>query len=346
MPGENRVDDLRNDRVVVSDDAGEDRFVVPELANQIVADFVLDASPAVVATRGGRLEFPESRRPGLRPHTAIMTPVALRRSGRSIFPRDRRLVFAHRGGSKLAPENTLRAFDIGLAHGADGVECDVHLSRDGVPVIIHDATLDRTTNAAGAVGALTAAELARVDAGYRFACDGAFPFRGQEIGIAPLEALLRRHRALTIIELKQPEPALARAVIDVIRRSDAVDRVCVGSFHRRALATIRAESPEIQTSASEPEARITLYKSWLRLPEFGDKPYVAFQVPERAGRLKVVSPSFVRQVHAQDASAQVWVVDQPADVTRLLTWGVDGIISDRPDLAIAARNEWLHSSVR
>jgi glycerophosphoryl diester phosphodiesterase len=273
-----------------------------------------------------------------------MTPVAPRRSGRSIFPKDRRLVFAHRGGAKLAPENTLQAFDIGLSLGADGIECDVHLARDGIPVVVHDQTLERTTNASGTVGGLTAAELARVDAGYRFTHDGGFPFRGQEIGVPTLDTLLRRHVTLTIIELKQDEPALARAVIDVVRRADAVDRVCVGSFHRRAVETLRAEAPEIQTSASEPEARLTLYKSWLRLPERGDKPYVAFQVPERAGRLKVVSPSFIRQVHAQRATLQVWVVDQPADVERLLTWGVDGIISDRPDLAIAARDEWVRSS--
>ena len=250
-------------------------------------------------------------------------------------------MFAHRGGAKLAPENTLIAFANGLACGADGLECDVHLSRDGVPVVIHDATLDRTTDAKGPVSALTADELARVDAGYHFARDGQFPFRGQGIGVSPLEALLRRHETLTIIELKQGAPQLARAVAEVIRRTKAVERVCVGSFHRLAVQTLRAEAPEIATSACEPEARKTLYKSWLRLPTLSRKPYIAFQVPERAGSLRVVSPAFVRQVHHEGATVQVWVVDQPADVTRLLDWGVDGVISDRPDLAVATRNEWI-----
>ena len=250
------------------------------------------------------------------------------------------MVFAHRGGAKLAPENTLAAFERGLASGADGIECDVQLSADGVPVVIHDKTLDRTTDAAGPVGARTAAELARIDAGYRFAGDGGFPFRGQGIGVPPLETLLARYPTRTIIELKQGEPELARAVIDVVRRANAVDRVCVGSFYRRGLELTRAEAPELTTSASEPEARWTLYRSWFRLPPFGGRPYRAFQVPERAGRLKVVSPEFVRQVHAEGATLQVWVVDRPEDVTRLLGWGVDGIISDRPDLAVATRNEW------
>lgn len=237
----------------------------------------------------------------------------------------------------------MEAFDNGMACGADGIECDVHLSGDGVPVVIHDRTLDRTTNATGPVSALTAAELARVDAGYHFACDGAFPFRGRGIGVSPLEGLLRKHVTATIIELKQGEPQLARAVAAVIRRTDAVDRVCVGSFHRLALQIIRAEAPDIATSACEPEARWTLYKSWLRLPAIGKKPYVAFQVPERAGTLRVVSPAFVRQVHREHATVQVWVVDRPEDVRRLFEWGVDGVISDRPDVAVETRDTWSAS---
>jgi glycerophosphoryl diester phosphodiesterase len=267
--------------------------------------------------------------------------VSRRRNWREIFPRNARFVFAHRGGAKLSPENTMPAFDRGMALGADGIECDVHLSRDGVPVVIHDATLDRTTDRSGPVGALTAEELARVDAGYRFSLDGTFPFRGQAIGVPALETLLTRHVTRTIIELKQGDPELSRAVIGVIRRRTAVDRVCVGSFHRRAVEVIRAEAPDIATSASEPEARKTLYRSWFGVPPLSAKPYVAFQVPERAGRLKVVSPAFIKQVHAEDAVIQVWVIDGYDDVKRLFTWGVDGVISDRPDVAIAARDEWL-----
>lgn len=270
--------------------------------------------------------------------------MAAARASRSIFPAPHPLVFAHRGGAKLAPENTLASFENGLQLGADGFECDVQLSRDGVPVVIHDHTLDRTTDASGSVGLLTSAELAAVDAGYHFTIDGARPFRGKGIGVPALERVLVACQTRTIIELKEGHPALARAVIDVVRRTGAIDRVCVGSFYPTGIELIRAEAPEIATSASEPEARWTLYRSWLRFPSFGRKPYVAFQVPEQAGRLKVVTPAFVRQVHSEAAKIQVWVVDRPEDVTRLLDWGVDGIISDRPDLAIAARDEWVRSS--
>ncbi|MGH9173610.1 MAG: glycerophosphodiester phosphodiesterase family protein, partial [Vicinamibacterales bacterium] len=141
-----------------------------------------------------------------------------------------RLVFAHRGGAGLAPENTIAAFERGLSLGSDGIECDVHLSRDGVPVVIHDSTLERTTDAVGAVGVRTADELARVDAGFRFAVDGSPSFRGQGIGIPSLEHVLRRFPDVRlIIEMKDGNPALARAVIEVVRKTDAVERVCVGS---------------------------------------------------------------------------------------------------------------------
>lgn len=257
-----------------------------------------------------------------------------------------KLVFAHRGGARLAPENTMAAFENGVALGSDGIECDVHLSRDGVPVVIHDKTLDRTTDNTGPVDHRTAEELARVDAGYRFSApDGSFPFRGRGIGVPSLERVLRAFVGIrVIIEMKQGDAALARAVLDVIRGVGAADRVCVGSFHRGGLDLIRAEAPEVATSASENEARWTLYRAWSRWPFTAARVYCAFQVPEHAGRMRVVSPAFVRQAHRDDARVDVWVVDGADDITRLLSWGVDGVITDRPDVAVAARNAWLASS--
>jgi len=260
------------------------------------------------------------------------------------FASRQRLVFAHRGGARLAPENTMPAFEQGLALGSDGIECDVHISRDGIPVVIHDATLDRTTDAAGGVAVRTADELARVDAGYRFAGDGSYPFRGQGVGVPPLKEVLRRFPdARVIIEMKQGNPELARAVIDVVRRTDAVERVCVGSFHQLGLEIIRREAPAIATSASESEARWTLYRSWCEWPLPSRRAYRAFQVPQTAGKLRVVTPRFLRQAHRDGARVDVWVVDTPDEVTRLFEMGVDGVISDRPDLVVATRNEWVGS---
>jgi glycerophosphoryl diester phosphodiesterase len=258
-----------------------------------------------------------------------------------VFDASRPLVFAHRGGAKLAPENTLAAFSQGLALGADGLECDVHLSRDGVPMVIHDATLDRTTNHSGLVATLTADELAGVDAGFRFGTDGRHPFRGQGIGVPTLESVLTRFpQARVIVEIKSAELALALAVVAVVRRTDAVSRVCVGSYHQICLHQVRRALPDLATSASAAEARWTLYRSWIRWPIVPARPYVAFQVPEAAGHLTVLSPRFVRQVHQEGQVVQVWVVDRREDCDRLLAWGVDGLISDRPDVALEARDAW------
>lgn len=260
-----------------------------------------------------------------------------------MFQSPRPLVFAHRGGARLAPENTMAAFDNGLALGADGLEIDVQLSADGVPVVIHDKTLDRTTDRVGPVRALTADALARVDAGYHFEREGRHPFRGQGVGVPTLAAVLARHRdTRIIIEMKGSEPELARAVARDVIAADAVDRVCVGSFHQRSIVTLRTESPEIVTSASQPEARWALHRSWVRWPWIGPRPYVAFQVPERSGRLRVVTPTFVDQVHNEGQVIQVWVVNDEPDIIRLLDWGVDGVISDRPDVAVRVIAAWYN----
>jgi glycerophosphoryl diester phosphodiesterase len=136
------------------------------------------------------------------------------------------IVYAHRGGSKLRPENTLLAFDHGLALGADGLEFDVHLSRDGVVVIHHDTTLDRTTNGRGPLAALTADELGRLDAAYH---DEAF--RGRAGGVPRLDEVLQRYPSIPlIIELKMNEPELAHRTIDALRTAKAVGRAALGSL--------------------------------------------------------------------------------------------------------------------
>jgi glycerophosphoryl diester phosphodiesterase len=248
-------------------------------------------------------------------------------------------VFAHRGGSALAPENTLAAFDNGLALGADGLELDVHLSQDGVVVVHHDATLDRTTNLAGPIAGRQAEELVRADAGCRFISAGARPFAGQGIGVPTLDAVLARYSDRRIvIEMKVNTAELASAVVDVVRKRGAVDRVCLGSFGLRVLRAVRALEPAIATSAAREEVRWALYRSWCRWP-VSRPPYSGYQVPEMAGTVRVVSPRFIDHAHRAGLGVQVWTVDSEADARRLLTWGVDALITDRPDLIVPlARN--------
>ena len=255
----------------------------------------------------------------------------------SFLTRARSLVFAHRGGAALGPENTLVAFDRGLAAGADGLELDVHLSRDGVPVACHDSTLDRTTDARGPLAARTAAELAAVDAGYRFTLDGDFPFRGQGIGVPTLDAVLRRYADVAmIVEMKGDDPALGTAVARVVEAADAVDRVCLAGQRRGPVAAARRALPTAPTSATRAEVRRAVYRAWLGLG-VGRPTFVSFQVPELAGRTRVVSPRFVRAAHRAGVLVEVWTVDEVQQMRRLFEWGVDALITNRPDQAVLAR---------
>lgn len=250
------------------------------------------------------------------------------------------LVFAHRGGGALGPENTIAAFDRGVAAGADGLELDVRLSADGVAVVHHDPTLDRTTNATGRVSAYTAEQLKGVDAAYRFEIDGARAWRGQGIGVPSLADVLRRYPdARVIIEMKDDARELGEAVAATVRAADAVDRVCAAGFGVHATLAARAALPELATSAHLAEVRLALYRSWLAWP-VRDVAYGGYQVPERAGRLRVVSPRFVRHAANAGLHVQVWTVDTEPDMRRLLSWGVHALISNRPDVATAVRDRW------
>lgn len=235
------------------------------------------------------------------------------------FTSPRPLVFAHRGGSALAPENTIDAFANGLSHGADGIELDVHLSRDGIVVVHHDATVDRTTQGTGAVAALTAAELASLD-------------------VPTLVDVLARFRdTRVIVELKVNTAELASAVVDVVRRANAVDRVCLGSFGVGVLRAARALEPAIATSAAREEVRWALYRSWVGWPTRRAS-YSGFQVPELAGTTRVVSRRFVDAAHRAGHGVQVWTVDTEDAARRLLGFGVDALITDRPDVIVPLVN--------
>ena len=252
----------------------------------------------------------------------------------------RPLVYAHRGGAALRPENTIAAFDHGLSFGADGLEFDVHLSRDGTVVVHHDDTLDRTTGVSGLLADRTADELARLDAGFTFQGEGGtngFPYRGMGFGIPRLRDVLARYpSARFIIELKTSEPELARRTIDDIRAASAVDRVALGSFYWRVLHTARAYEPRIPTGASQEETRWALYRSWVRLP-LGRTSYREFQVPERMGVNTIVTPRFIAHAHRSGLPVKIWTVNDEPDMRRLLDWGADALISDRPDLAVIVR---------
>jgi glycerophosphoryl diester phosphodiesterase len=241
------------------------------------------------------------------------------------------LLIAHRGGSLLAPENTLTAFRRAVEWWqADILELDVHATRDGEVVVIHDPTVDRTTNGTGPIAEMTLAEVQALDAGYRFTPDGGqtFPFRGRGVRIPTLrEVLAELPGARVNVELKTGDAA--QGAWDLIHQARATERVLVAA----SKLAFRARFAEYAgpTSASSEEGRrfYTLHRA--HAAAFWKPPVNAFQIPEVSQGRRIVSPRFVEDAHRHGLAVHVWTIDAEDDMRRLLSWGVDGIISDRPD---------------
>lgn len=241
------------------------------------------------------------------------------------------MLVAHRGGSLLAPENTVTAFRLAVeAWWSDMLEMDAHLTRDGHVVVIHDDTVDRTTDGSGLVGDLTLREIQSLDAGYRFEdASGGHPFRGQGAVVPTLEEVLVTFASVWInVECKHPE--VAAPVAEVLTRHRAEHRVLIAADREAFRHGARGYRGPWGTSREQGLAFWFLH----RLP--GGSPYTpradVLQVPEFWRGRRVVTPRFVREAHRSNIPVQVWTVNQADDMRRLLEWGVDGIQTDRPDL--------------
>lgn len=244
-------------------------------------------------------------------------------------------VIAHRGGKGLAPENTLVAFALAAELGTDVLELDVHGTADGELIVIHDATLLRTTEADGAVAEKTLTELSHLNAGYRFEVEGQWPYRDASVQLPTLNEVFSRHpNSRFIVEIKQVVPSIAERLCQEIRQHNLLEHVIVGSFHTRTLEDFRAACPQALTSASRGEVTEFFILNLLGLSHWYDTEAVAFQVPLEFSGITLVDERFVRNVQAQGIAVQVWTIND-ADVMRgLIDLGVDGIITDYPDRLI------------
>ena len=230
---------------------------------------------------------------------------------------------AHRGLAVDAPENTLLAFARAVAVGAQYLETDVHASHDGIAVVAHDPTLERVAERDIAVGRLTMAELRRIDLGHAQ-------------GFASLEETLD---ALpdTRFNIDVKEDAAIDPTVTAVNRTGAVNRVLVTSFSDSRRRTVAARLPGVVSSAgSAGVLRFRIAASFASTQSLfrGLRGARALQVPERAGALRVVTPRFVEAAHRVGIEVHVWTVNDPAVMTRLLDLGVDGLVTDRVDLAL------------
>ena len=244
-------------------------------------------------------------------------------------------VFGHRGAAGLAPENTIPSFALGLALGADRLELDVHASCDGMIVIFHDPTLDRTTNGTGPLRQRSLYELQQLDAGYQFTRDGHdYPYRGQGLRIPTLEALLKDFPlAYCNVEIKQADPPIVAQVVEVIRQLGAEHRVLLAAEDDTVMQEIRHLGGDIATSFCTGDVADFIGRvhtgNWEGYRPGGR----ALQIPPRFNDIELVTKESVTAAHRCGLEVHVWTINDPDEMRRLLALGVDGIISDLPGLA-------------
>ncbi len=247
------------------------------------------------------------------------------------------MVIAHRGGRGLWPENTLFAFHNAQQLGVDAIELDTQRTKDGVFIVMHDATVDRTTNGSGHVCDFTFEEIHTLDAGYRWTTDEkTFPFRGKGISIPTLESVLQQFPTMKLnIEIKECDPDAANALLELIAKYNAAERVLIGSFFTRVVIRTRTLSPHIATSAGRAEITKFFALQLLGLARFYALPVHALEVPEYEGNLRVVSQRFIKAALRRNAlPVYVWTVNEKDKMRQLLNMGVRGLISDYPDRAL------------
>lgn len=235
----------------------------------------------------------------------------------------------HRGAAGVVPENTLPSFRHAVEAGAQAVELDLRVARCGTLVVIHDETVDRTTDGQGPVEAMSLEELRRLDAGYRFTPDGgeSYPFRGEGHRIPTLAEVLAEIPGLPVVaEIKSARAGVALG--DWLVDRPEADRILVGGFDRSQVEPAARRARWRCAYTEELRGYVLLGKiglAGLAVPRVD-----ATMVPERRRGIRVVTPRFVRRAHEDGIGVFVWTVNRPGDMRRLFDWGVDGLVSDFP----------------
>ncbi len=249
-----------------------------------------------------------------------------------------RPVIGHRGNRAFAPENTLPSFLEAVALGADAIEFDLHAARCGTLVVIHDATLERTTDGHGPVSALSAAELGRLDAGAKFTRDGgtSFPWRGRGATVSTFDEVIEAlPRTLPlIIELKTP--AATEPLREAVRRHGLAQRIIVAGFDPAATKPLRGAG--FALGASSPDVIALLPSALLRL-RTTPRHVRALCIPTRWHGLPVPIAALARTLRGSGTVVHIWTVNEPAQALQLWRDGVQGILSDDPACILRARQK-------
>ncbi|MFM8368762.1 MAG: glycerophosphodiester phosphodiesterase [Chloroflexota bacterium] len=245
------------------------------------------------------------------------------------------LVIAHQGGDGVWPGETMLAYQNAVDLGVDVLEMDIHITKDGELILMHDETVDRTTDGTGEIESMTLTDLKKLDAAYDWSPDEGktFPYRGQGIQVATLEEIFQAFPEMRMtIEIKKTNSSMAKPFCDLIREYNMQDKVLVASFHDERLQEFRAECPEVATSSAKNETTVFVLLTKAFLGGFYSPIFYSLQVPEESGGITVMTPAFVRAAHARNLAVAPWTINDEETMRKFIEWGVDGIITDRPDI--------------
>ncbi|NOX66220.1 MAG: glycerophosphodiester phosphodiesterase [Chlorobi bacterium] len=237
-------------------------------------------------------------------------------------------IIAHRGGSKLAPENTLAAYKNAIKLGVDMIEIDVHLSKDGKIIVIHDEKIDRTTNGKGTVKDMTLAEIRKYDAGGWFD----EKFKGEKIPTLDEVMETLNGKVKLLIEIKDGDelyPGLEKKVVETIHKYNAVDWVIVQSFNENSVLRVRKMDPSITTFYLLGRNFGDFYSNVAKEVNAGDA--VIKKYDGIAPHYSMLDSEKVKIFHKAGFKVFTWTVDKPEDMKKIINMNVDGIITNSPD---------------
>ncbi len=274
---------------------------------------------------------------------ALITPDAPTSTYYSAIKRP--LVIAHQGGDGVWPGDTVFAYEKAVELGADVIEMDAHITKDGQIVLMHDEKVDRTTDGTGLIEDLTLDELKQLDAAYKWSNDGdkTFPYRGQGIQVPTLDELFQQFPEMRyVIEIKLTQNPIDKPLCDLIRNRTMQDKVVIASFHDEAMENFRAACPEVATSASRGEVTTFVILGKVFLSGLVAPQYESIQPPydpAESKNIPIMTKRFIREAHAKNIAVEPWTVNDPALMKQYIEWGVDGIMTDRPDLMVQVLKE-------
>lgn len=269
------------------------------------------------------------------------------RESKPFFKGNRPLVIAHQGGELLAPSNTLIAFDKAYKMGVDVLEFDIHMTKDGHLVAIHDATVDRTTNGSGRVDSYTLKELQKLDAGYRFKdLNGEYSYRGKGAYIPTVEEIFKRYPDIRMnIEIKDAYPIGEPSQIEerfwnLIKKYNMQDKILVASFSQDIIDRFNEYTGgQVAVSAAREETKKFVIYHKIFLNGLFNPTTDAFQIPMENSGLNLTGESLIKAAHKLNMDVHYWTIDDPKSMKMLLERGADGIITNRPDQLIEVMEE-------